>query len=516
MPGSGLLESRALLGFMPSSRAPPARRGSAPAEHRHLVVRPGRRARRRARLARRPRHRRRFHRSRFPASATSAASSAPSSTPPIAARLRAAIGERGVDYVGQDIVRLSTTPRVGERRPRAAPFRAARLRRRDAGRLARHARRLLPHFRPARRARRLDGRGRRNRPTSGCSPTSPVETTTPAAAARQSANRAPARQSAEPRRRQSVLARPLSRTRRSDAAARALPLRPRRWMPTRRAKRAPVARPAEATARRVGRGRGRRRPSVPRRRVATRACATKRITARRCRSRAPRAAPHRSIRERLSQDTWQLIGRARIASRRRLADDRSPKPRSRSHRRRRCTTLRRAFRPARRKLQSRRGLELSRHGAAHRTRHQYMPASRGNSPTARRRADNLDVLLDLIDSQITYRSRYLIGVALAPVRDMALLDPFNPRSVAFQVARIDDHLASLPSSARTACSKSRADRHAAARRSCDEDADGIDAGKILGFEQRLIESRRRDRRALFPARAASCACRTMSRASRDL
>ena len=45
------------------------------------------------------------------------------------------------------------------------------------------------------------------------------------------------------------------------------------------------------------------------------------------------------------------------------------------------------------------------------------------------------MLLDLIDSQITYRSRYLTGVALAPVRDMALLDPFNPRSVAFQVER---------------------------------------------------------------------------------
>ena len=35
-------------------------------------------------------------------------------------------------------------------------------------------------------------------------------------------------------------------------------------------------------------------------------------------------------------------------------------------------------------------------------------------------------MLDLIDSQITYSSRYLVGVALAPVRDMALLDPFNP------------------------------------------------------------------------------------------
>ena len=59
-------------------------------------------------------------------------------------------------------------------------------------------------------------------------------------------------------------------------------------------------------------------------------------------------------------------------------------------------------------------------------------------------AHNLDVLLDLIDSQITYRSRYLTGVALGPVRDMALLDPFNPRSVGFQVASIDDHIATLP------------------------------------------------------------------------
>ncbi len=59
-------------------------------------------------------------------------------------------------------------------------------------------------------------------------------------------------------------------------------------------------------------------------------------------------------------------------------------------------------------------------------------------------ADNLELLLDLIDSQITYRSRYIAGVALAPVRDMALLDPYNPRSVAFQVARIAEHLATLP------------------------------------------------------------------------
>ena len=53
-------------------------------------------------------------------------------------------------------------------------------------------------------------------------------------------------------------------------------------------------------------------------------------------------------------------------------------------------------------------------------------------------------MLDLINSQITYSSRYLVGVALAPVRDMALLDPFNPRSVVFQVNRIDEGIATLP------------------------------------------------------------------------
>jgi uncharacterized circularly permuted ATP-grasp superfamily protein/uncharacterized alpha-E superfamily protein len=59
-------------------------------------------------------------------------------------------------------------------------------------------------------------------------------------------------------------------------------------------------------------------------------------------------------------------------------------------------------------------------------------------------ADDLDVMLDLIDSQITYRSRYLTGVALAPVRDMVLLDPFNPRSVGFQIETIGQHIATLP------------------------------------------------------------------------
>jgi uncharacterized circularly permuted ATP-grasp superfamily protein/uncharacterized alpha-E superfamily protein len=59
-------------------------------------------------------------------------------------------------------------------------------------------------------------------------------------------------------------------------------------------------------------------------------------------------------------------------------------------------------------------------------------------------SEDLDVLLTLVDCQITYRSRYLVGPLLAPVRDLVVLDPYNPRSVAFQVFALNDHIASLP------------------------------------------------------------------------
>jgi uncharacterized circularly permuted ATP-grasp superfamily protein/uncharacterized alpha-E superfamily protein len=59
-------------------------------------------------------------------------------------------------------------------------------------------------------------------------------------------------------------------------------------------------------------------------------------------------------------------------------------------------------------------------------------------------SDDLDILLTLVDCQITYRSRYLVGPLLAPVRDLVVLDPYNPRSVAFQVSALNDHIANLP------------------------------------------------------------------------
>ena len=59
-------------------------------------------------------------------------------------------------------------------------------------------------------------------------------------------------------------------------------------------------------------------------------------------------------------------------------------------------------------------------------------------------AGGLDVLLELADSQISYRQRYVMIAALAPVMDLVLLDPNNPRSVEFQLDRIETHLGALP------------------------------------------------------------------------
>ncbi len=59
-------------------------------------------------------------------------------------------------------------------------------------------------------------------------------------------------------------------------------------------------------------------------------------------------------------------------------------------------------------------------------------------------ANDLSALLDLCDAQIMYRQRYSTGLALLPVRDLVGLDPYNPRSISFQIKAIADHLEALP------------------------------------------------------------------------
>jgi uncharacterized circularly permuted ATP-grasp superfamily protein/uncharacterized alpha-E superfamily protein len=57
---------------------------------------------------------------------------------------------------------------------------------------------------------------------------------------------------------------------------------------------------------------------------------------------------------------------------------------------------------------------------------------------------SLLLVLDIADSFMTYRSRYLLTPQLVPVLDLLLLDETNPRSVAFQLEALDDHLEKLP------------------------------------------------------------------------
>jgi uncharacterized alpha-E superfamily protein len=56
----------------------------------------------------------------------------------------------------------------------------------------------------------------------------------------------------------------------------------------------------------------------------------------------------------------------------------------------------------------------------------------------------LEAVLDIADSSLTYRRRYMTHLETHAVADLLLADETNPRSVAFQLALIDLHLGALP------------------------------------------------------------------------
>jgi uncharacterized alpha-E superfamily protein len=56
----------------------------------------------------------------------------------------------------------------------------------------------------------------------------------------------------------------------------------------------------------------------------------------------------------------------------------------------------------------------------------------------------LQAVLDIADSAMTYRSRYLARLQPAPVLDLLLTDETNPRAIAFQLAALCDHVNNLP------------------------------------------------------------------------
>ncbi|MBN9025265.1 MAG: circularly permuted type 2 ATP-grasp protein [Rhizobiales bacterium] len=100
----------------------------------------------------------------------------------------------------------------------------------------------------------------------------------------------------------------------------------------------------------------------------------------------------------------------------------------------------------------------------------------------------LDALLELADSQITYRIRYVMLAARVPVVDLVLLDGGNPRALAFQADQIRQLLAGMPAHA-PAGLLAPADRLATrlAAELGTADAAALDADSLFGFEQTLMK-----------------------------
>jgi uncharacterized circularly permuted ATP-grasp superfamily protein/uncharacterized alpha-E superfamily protein len=56
----------------------------------------------------------------------------------------------------------------------------------------------------------------------------------------------------------------------------------------------------------------------------------------------------------------------------------------------------------------------------------------------------LEAVLEIADSSLTYRRRYMTHLETHAIADLLLADDTNPRAVAFQLALIEQHLAALP------------------------------------------------------------------------
>lgn len=74
-------------------------------------------------------------------------------------------------------------------------------------------------------------------------------------------------------------------------------------------------------------------------------------------------------------------------------------------------------------------------------------------------AVTLDAALATLDSSMTYRSRYLANIQALQVVDLVVLDETNPRSIAFQILQIAEHVERLPRDSREAV-RSAEQKHA--------------------------------------------------------
>jgi len=103
------------------------------------------------------------------------------------------------------------------------------------------------------------------------------------------------------------------------------------------------------------------------------------------------------------------------------------------------------------------------------------------------RAESLDALLELADSVISYRQRYSITATRTSVVDLVTLDPNNPRSLAFQASMLVEHLQALSDQSRDevpAEALSQAILLAAQLRTCR--ASQLDEQRLSDFDTALL------------------------------
>jgi uncharacterized circularly permuted ATP-grasp superfamily protein/uncharacterized alpha-E superfamily protein len=102
----------------------------------------------------------------------------------------------------------------------------------------------------------------------------------------------------------------------------------------------------------------------------------------------------------------------------------------------------------------------------------------------------LEVILEIFDSTMTYRYRYLTSLQLPPVLDLILIDETNPRAVGFQLNALAEHLGSFPHDDVVQAAKNQQIMYAAvgALRLTDLEAlEEIDAGQSRSHLHRLTE-----------------------------
>ena len=101
---------------------------------------------------------------------------------------------------------------------------------------------------------------------------------------------------------------------------------------------------------------------------------------------------------------------------------------------------------------------------------------------------HMEALLEVADSLLTYRARYLSTLQVAPVVDLLLTDTSNPRSVAFQVEALMDHFKRLQ--VHSDVTRSRAERRLISLQSTllTADIEQACAGDGSGLRQLLEDS----------------------------